>query len=121
MPLGPHIAASIAAHDWLVSRSDAELLDERYVVAGDVTRETYGRPTLHDPEHILLRQGGAFGRAIKADTALAGFVGTCDGELTAGQIAHALAALLDVAPGTHDEGLAPAIRELVRDGLLLRA
>jgi methylase of polypeptide subunit release factors len=120
VPLGPHIAESMAAHDWLVSRDDAELLEERYIVAGDVTRETYGRPTLHDPEHILLRQGGAFGRSIKADTALAGFVGTCDGELTAGQIAHALAALLDVAPGRMIEGLAPAIRELVRDGLLRR-
>jgi len=118
VPLGPHLADSLAAHDWLTSRSDASLLEERYVVAGDVTRETYGRPTLHDPEHILLRQGGAFGRAIKADTALAGFVGTCDGELTAGQIAHALSALLDVPPGRMVEGLAPAIRELVRDGML---
>ncbi len=118
-PLGPHVAAMLAAHDWLASRTDAQLLEERYVVAGDVTRETYGRPTLHDPEHILLRQGGAFGRAIKADTALAGFVGTCDGELTAGQIAHALAALLDVPADRMVQGLAPAIRELVRDGLLL--
>ena len=119
VPLGPHLAESLAAHDWLAARSDAELLEQRYVVAGDVTRETYGRPTNFDPEHILLRQGGAFGRVIKADTALAGFVGTCDGELTAGQIAHALAALLDVAPGRMIEGLAPAIRELVRDGFLL--
>lgn len=119
-PLGPHLADTLAAHYWLASRDDVQLLDERYVVAGDVTRETYGRPTLHDPEHILLRQGGAFGRAIKADTALAGFVGTCDGELTAGQIAHALAALLEVPAGRMVEGLAPAIRELVRDGFLLR-
>lgn len=119
VPLGPHVAASLAAHDWLAGRDDAALLDVRYTVAGDVTRETYGRPTLHDPEHILLRQGGALGRAIKADTALAGFVGTCDGELTAGQIAHALAALLDVPVGEMTAGLALAIRELVRDGMLL--
>lgn len=118
-PLGPHLAASLAAHDWLASRDDAALLAVRYVVAGDVTRETYGRPTLADPEHILLRQGGALGRAIKADTAIAGFVGTCDGELTAGQIAHALAALLGVPAGHMVSGLASAVRELVRDGLLL--
>ncbi len=121
VPLGPHLADSLAAHDWLASRSDAELLQERYLVASDVTRETYGRPTLHDPEHILLRQGGGFGRVIKADTALAGFVGTCDGELAAGQIAHAISALLDVPLGRMVEGLAPAIRELVRDGMLRRA
>jgi len=119
-PIGPHIAAALAAHDWLETRTDAQLCDERYVVAGDVTRETFGRPTMHDPEHILLRQGGAFGRAVKADTALAGFVGTCDGELTAGQIAHALAALLDLPAARMVEGLAPAIRELVRDGMLER-
>lgn len=121
VPLGPHLADAIAAHDWLVSRTDAQLLEERYVAASDVTRETYGRTTNHEPEHILLRQGGAMGRAIKADTALVGFVGTCDGELAAGQIAHALAALLDVPPGRMVEGLAPAIRDLVRDGLLRRA
>lgn len=119
MPLGPHIAASLAAHDWLASRDDDAVLAERYTVAPDVTRETYGRPLEHDPEHILIRQGGGLGRSIKADTALAGFVSTCDGELAAGQIAHALAALLDVPPGEMAAGVASAVRELVRDGLLL--
>ncbi|GMA35254.1 hypothetical protein [Demequina litorisediminis] len=99
---------------------DAALLDTALVVAPDVTKETYGRPLLADPEHLLLRQGGALGRSIKADTALAGLVGACDGELTAGQIARALAVLLDVPTETMLAGLAPAIRELVRDGFLIR-
>nr|WP_255633286.1 methyltransferase [Demequina sp. TTPB684] len=119
-PLGPHLAQVLEAHDWLVVRSDDEVLAERWVVAPDVTKETYGRPTLDDPEHILIRQGGGLGRAIKADTALAGFVGACDGELTGGQIANALAALLEVDAGTMRSGLAAAVRELARDGLLLR-
>lgn len=120
-PLGPHLAACLEARDWLDSTTDEALLDTRLKAASDVTVETYGRPGLPDPEHILIRQGGGFGRAVKADTALSGFVGACDGELTVGQIAHALAALLDVAPGRMLEGIVPAVRELVLDGMLERA
>ncbi len=119
-PLGPHVAQVLEAHDWLVVRSDEEVLGERWVVAPDVTRETYGRPTLADPEHIVIRQGGGLGRAVKADTALAGFVSTCDGELTGAQIAGALAALLDVDVNAVRAGVAAAVRELARDGMLLR-
>lgn len=113
-PLGPTLAAGLAAHDRLAGLSDEALLDERLTVAGDVTREVYGRPLLADPEHILIRQGGGFGRAVRADTGLAGFVGACDGELTAGQILSALEAL----GVEHARGLLPAIRELVETGVL---
>ena len=117
-PLGPTLSASLAAHDWLAATSNEALLDTAFTVAPDVTRETYGRPLLADPEHILVRQGGGFGRSVRADTALAGLVGACDGELTAGQIGHALAALLDVPSSVMLEGLVSAVRELVRDGFL---
>ncbi|WP_061961541.1 DUF7059 domain-containing protein [Demequina flava] len=119
-PLGPHLIDVLAASDWLAGASDQEVLDTAFTVAPDVTKETYGRPLQHEPEHILIRQGGGLGRSIKADTALAGLVGACDGELTAGQIAHALAALLDVPPGEMIGGLVPAVRDLVRDGFLTR-
>lgn len=117
-PLGAHLAAVLEAQEWLEGLSDEALLDEHLAVQPDVTKETYGRPTLADPEHILIRQGGGFGRAVKADTALAGFISACDGELTVGQIAHALAALLDVPSGDMIGGLVPAVRELVLDGFL---
>lgn len=120
VPLGPHLAAAIEAHDWLAKRTDAEVLDERWTVAPDVTTESYARPGAADPQHILLRQGGAFGRAVRADTALAGFVGACDGELTGAQLSAALAALLDVEGDTMANGIAAAIRELATDGFLLR-
>ncbi|MDN4472091.1 DUF7059 domain-containing protein [Demequina zhanjiangensis] len=118
-PLGAHLAAALDAHDWQAGLTDDALLAERYVVASDVTKETYGRATEHDPEHILIRQGGGLGRAVRADTALAGFVSTCDGELTAGQISAALAALLDVPTAAMASGLADAVRGLVVDGFLL--
>ncbi len=120
-PMGAHLAASLDARGWLDATSDEELLDTALMVAGDVTKETLGRPTSPDPEHILLRQGGGFGRAVKADTALAGLVSACDGELTVGQIAHALAALLDVPAGQMLAGIVPAVRELVLDAFLVRA
>ena len=113
-PLGPTLAATLAAHDRLARMSDGAFRDERLTVAGDVTREVYGRPLFADPEHILIRQGGGFGRAVRADTALAGFVSACDGELTAGQILSALEAL----GVEHAMDLIPAIRELVETGFL---
>ena len=119
-PLGPVLASAWAAHDWLENATDDALLETALMVAPDVTKETYGRALQHEPEHILLRQGGGFGRSVKADTALAGLVGACDGELTVGQIAHALAALLDVPATTMVAGLVPAVRDLVRDGFLVR-
>lgn len=111
---GSDLAASLAAHDRLAALSDEALLAERLTIQGDVTREVYGRPLLADPEHILIRQGGGFGRAIRADTGLAGFVGACDEELTVGQILNALEAL----GVEHARELIPAIRELVETGIL---
>ena len=118
VPLGPHLAATLSAHDWLEAHSDGEVLAERWVVAADVTQESYARPGAEHPEHVLLRQGGGFGRSVKADTALAGFVGACDGELTGAQIATALAALLDVPTDPMHSGLATAVRDLARDGFI---
>jgi len=55
---------------------------------------------------------------VRAGTALAGLVGACDGELTVGQILGALAALLEAPVAELRTGLLPAVRDLVRDGLL---
>jgi len=113
-PLGPTLAATLAAHDRVHTLTNDALLATALTVAPDVTREVYGRPLLEDPEHILIRQGGGFGRAVRADTGLAGFIGACDGELTVGQILAALGAL---GVEGADE-LLPAIRELVETGML---
>ncbi|KRD45676.1 SAM-dependent methyltransferase [Cellulomonas sp. Root930] len=120
-PLGPSIAASLAAHDWLQSMTDGELADQRLVVAPDVTEERYLTPGDPDPQVVLLRQGGGFGRAVQAGTALAGFVGVCDGELTVGQIVNALGALLEVGGDAVAADVLPSARGLIRDGLLLPA
>ncbi|GHG54932.1 methyltransferase [Flavimobilis marinus] len=120
-PLGGHIAQSLAAHDWLEARSDAALLAERLVVAPDVTDERFFTPGTDDPNVIILRQGGGFGRAVHASTALAALVGACDGELTVGQIVDAIATIFDVPVTDLAAELVPAVRGLTRDLFLTPA
>jgi methylase of polypeptide subunit release factors len=90
-PIGPHLGAALERQDWLAANSveDAHLL-----VADDVTEERHQRPGAEHPGVILLRQGAGLRRTNLLSTELAGFVSACDGDLTAGQIAGALEALL---------------------------
>src|SRR5690606_23908097 len=98
-PLGGHIDAVLAAHDWRSARHDAPRAAERLVVAGDVTEERFHTPGSADPSVILLRQGGGFGRAVRAGTATVAVAGACDGDLTLGQLADGVATLLDRGTG----------------------
>lgn len=117
-PLGAQLAASVAAHDRLAAIDDDALLRERLVVASDVTEERHFWPGAADPTVIVLHQGAGFGRALSVDPALAGFVGACDGELTAGELCGALAALLEVDEEGLRADLLPRVRELVFTGFL---
>jgi len=118
-PLGEHLAGCLQAHDWLAGTDDAALLAARPVVAPDVTEERHHRPGQEHPEVVLLRQGGGFGRTVRADTALAGLVGACDGELTVGQITGALAQLLEVPVAQLEAAVLPGVRMLTADGMLI--
>jgi methylase of polypeptide subunit release factors len=119
--LGPTVAATMAAEEWLLGVRDAELLATRLVVAADVTEERHGWPGAEDPTVILLRQGGGLRRAARADTALAAVVGACDGDLPVGALVSAVADLTDEPPGAMTARVLPAVRGLVADGLLARA
>jgi methylase of polypeptide subunit release factors len=116
--VGPVVADVLAAEAWLAATSDDELLAARLVVAPDVTEERYGTPGAADPQVVLLRQGGGLHRAVRADTALAGLVGACDGELAVGQVVGALGVLLEEPVAELRARLLPAVRGLVADGLL---
>jgi methylase of polypeptide subunit release factors len=116
--VGPVVADVLDAEAWLAATSDDDLLAERLVVAPDVTEERYGTPGAADPQVVLLRQGGGLHRAVRADTALAGLVGACDGELAVGQVVGALGVLLDEPVEQLRARLLPAVRGLVADGLL---
>lgn len=118
-PLGAHLAASLAAHDWLAARDDAALAGERLAVAPDVTEERFHTPGAPDPTVVLLRQGDGLGRAVRATTGLAALVGASDGELTVGQLVGAIAALFEVGAEDLAGELLPDVRGLVRDGFLV--
>jgi hypothetical protein len=93
-PIGPAVAAELDAVDRLAAMGDELLLQTRWRLAGDVVEETTGHPGQADPQRIVLRQQGGFRRAIAVDTATAGILGACDGELTLAEIITPVAQLL---------------------------
>ncbi|WP_460797864.1 class I SAM-dependent methyltransferase [Microbacterium sp. GXF0217] len=110
---GRALQAGLAAHDAL-----AHDIPQTLFVAGDVTEARHLMPGNDDPSVIELRQGGGFGRTIAVDSALAAFVGACDGDLTVAQIVAALAQLFEVPLPELWADLEPRIRQLVLDGFL---
>ena len=98
--------------------SDEDLLARRLATTPDVTQETLGRPGAEDPEHIVLRRGSGFGRAVEVDTALAAVVGACDGELPLAVLIDAVAGLLAVDFAALTADLLPRLRTLIADGYL---
>ncbi|TDU05634.1 methyltransferase family protein [Streptomyces sp. 846.5] len=117
-PLGPHIASWFARQDFLRSHDDAALLATRYRLVAEVVQEQVGAPGADHPEHVILRQNRGMRRATKVDTVGAGFVGVCDGELTAGEILDAIAALIDEDPVLLRDRTPEQIRMLVEQGFL---
>ncbi|MEV7575370.1 class I SAM-dependent methyltransferase [Pseudarthrobacter sp. NPDC089323] len=126
-PIGPHLGAAVERCDWLAANT---LEDTHLLVAEDVTEERHQRPGAEHPGVILLRQGAGLRRTNLLSTELAGFVSACDGDLTAGQIAGALEALLgggmdgDGAgfdAGSFRSTLLADVENLVRDGFLVPA
>ncbi|KNH15518.1 SAM-dependent methyltransferase [Arthrobacter sp. ZBG10] len=125
-PIGPHLGAAVERNDDVAADS---IEAAHLIVAEDVTEERHQRPGAEHPGVILLRQGAGLRRTNLLSTALAGFVSACDGDLTAGQIAGALEALLGGSLAGEDgfdalsfrQELLAEVENLVRDGFLLRA
>lgn len=120
-PMGPVIARGLDTRTRLNQQSDADLFAQAWAAASDVTEERHTRPGEADPSVIVIRQGGGFRRVIQADTALAAFVSVCDGDLTADVAVTAIAALTDQDAADLRASIAPSLRELVADGLLVPA
>ncbi|MGL3148743.1 class I SAM-dependent methyltransferase [Microbacterium sp. A82] len=111
---GRALHSGLIAHDSL-----ADGIPMTLITAPDVTEARHFMPGNDDPSVIELRQGGGFGRTISVDSALAGFVGACDGELQVTQIVAALADLFEVPLADLWTDLEPRIRQLVLDGFLV--
>lgn len=119
--LGATVARVLDAAAWLAAHDDVALAAAHLTVAGDVTEERYYWPGNDDPTVMTLVQGGGFGRRVDADTALAAFVGACDGELSVAAIIGALAQITGVDELVLAADLLPTARDLVLDGLLTPA
>jgi len=117
--LGATVARVLDAAEWLAAHDDEALAAAHLRVAGDVTEERHYWPGNDDPTVITLVQGGGFGRRVDADTALAAFVGACDGELSVAAITGAIAQITGVDEAALAADLLPRVRDLVLDGLLL--
>jgi len=116
--IGQHLAVCLAAHDWQAAIDDHGLGRAHLVVATDVTEERHYWPGADDPTVMTLHQGGGFGRSVPLDTALAAFVGACDGDLSVAAIVAALAQLLDADERALRAELLPRIRDLLVTGFL---
>ena len=117
-PIAPALAAGLDAVDRLTTTTDAEISATRWRLADDVVQETTGRPGAADPEHVVFRQQRGFRRAVALDTATAGILGACDGELTLGQITDSVAALLETDPDALSRATVDRVRTLVGEGWL---
>ena len=117
-PMGPSILAGLAARTWLAEHDEDDLLAVPWQVAHDVTEERIGHPGAPDPQVIQLRQGGGLRRTLRLGTLEAGFVGACDGELTAAQLCAGLSAVTDTPIDEVRAEIIPVLRELVADGLV---
>ncbi len=120
-PIAPALEAELVAVDLLAGLDDQALLTRTWTLASDVVEETQGAPGLADPQHLVFRQQRGFRRAVQLDTAMAGVLGACDGELRLDQIVTSVARLLEIDPATLAAQMVPQVRTLVRDGLLLGA
>jgi hypothetical protein len=98
--------------------TEDQILDTRWRLADDVIEETTGRPGQADPQHIVLRQQTRMRRAYALDTATAGILGACDGELTLAEIIAAVSALVGADPAALTRETLIRVRELILDGLL---
>ncbi|GAA1497060.1 methyltransferase [Paeniglutamicibacter kerguelensis] len=115
-PIGPYLGRAIETADAL----DLETLgDVHLLVAEDVTEERHQRPGAEHPGVILLRQGAGLRRTELMDTALAGFVSACDGDLSVSALVGALDSLLGEGDPEFSARLNQGIIRLIKRGFLL--
>jgi methylase of polypeptide subunit release factors len=118
-PVAPAFAHELDVVDAWRGRSADEVLDTAWRLAPDVVEETTGAPGADDPSTIVLRQQRGLRRAVALDTAAAGVLGACDGELSLRTLVDTVAGLLDVDGPELAVELVGRVRDLAVDGVVL--
>jgi methylase of polypeptide subunit release factors len=117
-PIAPALDAGLQAVDRLAALTDDDILAARWRLADAVVEETSGQPGAADPEHLVFRQQRGFRRAVALDTATAGILGACDGDLPLGRIVGSVAGLLGVDEAALSRDTVARVRMLVVEGWL---
>ncbi|WP_216382568.1 DUF7059 domain-containing protein [Arcanobacterium phocae] len=103
---------------WSAREITEETLSSLRLTNTNVEEHRRYHPGETDPWLISFAPKNGFADQIQADTALAGFVSVCDGELTVGQICDALAQLLEMPAPEVRSSLLPKVMHMVRLGML---
>lgn len=119
--LGAGLAAAFDAGVRAARMSDAEVLDTHWLRSESVVEEREHTPGEEAPRAIRLTTDRPIARRVAADPLIAAAVGVCDGELSLGRIADALATLLEVDADAAAEALTAGFRELAWLGMLAPA
>ncbi|RGE18087.1 methyltransferase [Leucobacter sp. wl10] len=118
---GSRLAAAFDAGIAAERMSGDEILSIRWLVSDAVVEEREHAPGEEAPRSISLVIDRPIARRVVADPLLAAAVGACDGELALGQIADALATLLEVDVAAASEALVSGARELAWLGMIAPA
>ena len=117
-PVAPALDRELVVVERLRGATPDRVLDAHWRLAPDVVEETTGPPGAADPATIVLRQQRGLRRAVALDTASAGVLGACDGDLSLRTLVDTVAGLLDVDATALADQLVERVRTLAVDGLL---
>ncbi len=105
----------------VASLDDAALLGTRLTLAPEVSETREYRPGNEHPSKMWLTVSAPLFRSTPVDTATAGIVGACDGELTLGDLCAGFASLYDADAHEVAAQLLPIIRDLAWQGVFAAA
>lgn len=118
LPMGAGVLEGMRVRTWLAEHSDADLLAQHLVAAGDVTIERHQLPGHAEPAAIVVRQGGGLRRALRVGPHVSAVVDVSDGELALDQALVAIAALMDEPADEVRSATLPVVKDLLADGFL---
>lgn len=123
-PLGPEVSGWLSRVDWLRAHADDDaLLGARLALAPSVVLETYAEPGEEgwsEAGSAVARLDGPHWRH-EVDELAAALLAGCSGALALGELVELLAFAHDRPTGELVAATLPAVRELVRHGLLVPA